>query len=209
MASGEEGNLSALKKIVDVYRLPILLGGVSFLFIALSLTIFIKSYQRVAPITFSSDTEQSSVAGEIAPTQITVDIEGAVVNPGVYELAVGSRVDDGIEAAGGFTKDADTEAISRSMNRAAKLSDGAKLYIPRVGETETSSVSSPSSPSSLSTLININSASQSELEALSGVGPVTAGKIIGGRPYMRLEELVEKKAMSQSLFEKLKSQLVL
>lgn len=190
--------------------MPIVLGGVSFLFILLSITIFIKSYQPQTPITFSSDGHEASIAGVRVESTMLVDVEGAVVHPGVYTLSEGSRVEEAITAAGGFTKDADHDATARSVNRAAKLSDGAKLYIPAVGESsESFPPTSLSSPNSLISPININSSSQSELESLSGIGPVTAGKIISGRPHMRLEELVEKKAMSQSLFDKLKDQLTL
>jgi competence protein ComEA len=110
---------------------------------------------------------------------------------------------------------ADTEVIARTINRAAKLSDGAKLYFPLLGDPS-AAVGQPLSAGSLGSIapnvpnpFNINTASESELEALSGIGPVTAGKIIAGRPYMRLEELVEKKVLSQSLFTKLNGQLAL
>lgn len=201
---GEEGNPSVFKKFVDVYRLPILLGGVSLLCIAFSLIIFVKSYERAAPIRFSSDQQQASVAGVVTDRTVVVDIEGAVNRPGVYELPHESRVRDAIEKAGGFSSDVDMDAVSRSLNQAAVISDGAKIFVPKVGESSTSET-----VGSVSMGINVNAASQSELESLSGVGPVTAGKIISGRPYMRLEELVEKKAMSQSLFDKLKDQLTL
>lgn len=210
MVKGEEDHLETFKEFVDVYRLPILLGGVSLLCIAFSLIIFVKSYERVSPILFRSDEQQqASVAGALVPTEATtilVDIEGAVDKPGVYRLSPDAHVDDALRAAGGFTNQVDQQAVARSINRAAKLSDGAKLYIPFLGEerrTEDSTVMEVTSG------VNINSASQSDLEALSGIGPVTAGKIIAGRPYLRLEELVEKKAMSQSLFDKLKEQLTL
>ena len=58
-------------------------------------------------------------------------------------------------------------------------------------------------------LININSASESELDTLTGVGPVTIGKIIDNRPYNTLEELVSKKAVSKSVFEKIKDSISL
>lgn len=192
-----------MREVWQVYRVPIILGSVSLLFIVLSIIIFIKSYQKTTPITFSSDEKQASMAGAQAiEAEIFVDVEGAVIHPGVYFLPIDSRVDDALILAGGFSSDADMKAISSSINRAAKLSDGAKLYIPREGDTEIS-------PNSLSSLININLASQSELESLAGIGEVTAGKIISNRPYTRLEELVEKKAIGQSVFEKIKDQLAL
>lgn len=207
MVQSEEGNLSAFKKFVDVYRLPIVLGGVSLLCMAFSLIVFVKSYERTAPIRFRSDEQQASAAGVMALTEdltILVDVEGAVTYPGVYELPKESRVKDAIEKAGGFSSDSDMDAVSRSLNQAAVISDGAKIFVPKIEE------SSGANPvQSASSGVNVNTASQSDLEALSGIGPVTAGKIISGRPYTRLEELVEKKAMSQSLFDKLKDQLTL
>lgn len=199
--------------IWQVYKIPIILGSLSLLCIALSVTIFIKSYQVSEPITFSSDTpEQATVAGVAASNSLMIDIEGAVVNPGVYQLPFGSRVEDAIVAAGGFSRYADADAIARVLNRAAKLSDGAKLFIPRISDRpvgQETSVMAESGATVNSGMVSLNSASQSELEALSGVGPATAKKIIAGRPYQTLDEVVHKKAMSQMLFTKLKDQLSL
>ncbi len=206
MAEVDGESVSTLLGYLHRYLVPIILGCLSLLCIALSITIFIKTYQQTAPITFSSDENEASVSG--APVAlILVDVEGAVVKPGVYSLPAGSRVEDAIAAAGGFAKDADRESVSRSVNRAAKLTDGAKLYMPFMGgrDTEESWVDEPGVPGT----VNINSARDDELDRLPGVGAVIAGKIISGRPYLRIEELVEKKVMSQSLFEKLKERLTL
>ncbi len=200
-----------------VYHAPIILGFISLIFVGLSVTIFIKSYQSSTPIIFSSGSPISGITTEATGSSevqmLTVDVEGAVIRPGVYRLPAGSRVDNGITAAGGLSKRADIAAISRLLNRAAKLSDGAKLYIPALGD-EAVATGQPSSAGSSGSIapagvVNINAATQSELESLSGVGPVTAGKIISGRPYMRLDELVEKKVIGQALFTKIKDQLVL
>jgi len=189
-----------------IYSVPIIFGILSFLFIALSITIFIKSYQPTTPITFSSEREVASVSGVQTENEIiVVDVEGAVVKPGVYRLPKGSRVEEALEVSGGFTREADRGAASRLLNRAAKLTDGAKIYVPFIGEA----AAAASNDDVATHTVNVNTATQSELETLSGVGPVTAGKIISGRPYMQLIELVEKKAMSQSLFDKLKDQLTL
>ncbi len=197
-------------RIWQNFKIPITLGSVSLLLIVLSITLLIKSYQSSAPIQFSSDQSEATIAGVFA--SLTVDIEGAVVNPGVYQLPTGSRVEEAITAAGGFSSDADEEAIARQLNRAAKLSDGAKLYIPQKG----SGLKEDQGQTPLGVLghevsaqVSVNAASQAQLEALAGIGPVTAKKIIDGRPYMTLEELVTRKAMSQTLFNKLKEQLTL
>ena len=192
---------SAFAKFLQTYKIPILLGVSSIALIILSVILLVKSTQTASPIVFS---EEASVAG-ILSSSIHIDIEGAVINPGVYTLPAGSRVEDAIVAAGGLTGEADEERIALTLNRAAKLVDGAKLYVPKTGEE----IQTSHNLESLSPLININLASQSELEALPGVGPVTAQKIISGRPYQILDELVSKKAVGQSLFEKIKPQLAL
>jgi len=190
----------------QVYRVPIIMGVLSLLFVALSITIFIKSYQDATPIRFSSDTAEASTSADkaLSETAILVDIEGAVAAPGLYRLPAGSRVQELLDLAGGFTDSADQVFISKTINRAAKLTDGAKLYVPFIGED----VRSGGGENQESAGVNINTATAQELESLPGVGEVIAGKIIAGRPYLRLEELVEKNAVSQSLFEKIKDQLV-
>lgn len=187
----------------QVYCVPIILGGLSLLFIVLSITIFIKSYQITTPIRFSSDTREASSSGSKLPdTGILVDIEGAVIVPGLYRIPSGSRVHDLLEQAGGLAPQADEIAVSRAINRAAKLTDGAKIYIPFIGEAATEA--NTGNPA-----VNINTASAHELESLSGIGEVTAGKIISGRPYLRLEDLVEKNVIGAALFEKISNQITL
>lgn len=194
-----------VERIWKEYKIPLLLGGTSFVLITISIILLVKSTQTTAPIEFSSE---ATVSGVTSGT-ITVDIEGAVVYPGVFVMPMGARVEDAIKEAGGLTEMADGERIEKTINRAAKLSDGAKLYIPKIGDV-IDTTSQDSSDSQVSTsLVSINAASQSELEELSGVGPVTATKIITNRPYHTLEELITKKAMGQALFSKLRDRLSL
>lgn len=190
-----------LARLWELYRVPIVLGAVSLACIVVSVVVLIRSIQSTVPITFSSD--EASSAGAMRSREIVIDVSGALVNPGVYRLPAESRVEDAITAAGGLSDEADGERLAQAVNRAAKLSDGAKIYIPKTGDTVAGL--HPASDNSVS----INAASQSELEALPGIGPATAKKIIAGRPYTSLEELVSKKAMGQALFEKLKDQLTL
>lgn len=203
---GSENLSEKLAQFWKTYRVPIILGLVSIFFIIVSLTILIKSVQTNAPITFTSD--EATVAGVMRGRELVVDVSGGVAKPGVYSLAIGSRVEDAIAAAGGLSGQADNDRLAKVVNRAAKLSDGAKIYIPKVDDTMTGP--GPVSDTLTShNSVSINAASQSDLEALSGIGPATAKKIISGRPYRSLEELVAKKAMGQALFDKLKSQLTL
>jgi len=134
--------------------------------------------------------------------EIMVDVSGAVKNPGVYKLKSKQRISDAIEASGGYSEDANEEYISRNMNLAQKLTDGMKIYIPKEGE-ESGGVLGETSIEN-SGLININSASQSKLEELPRVGPVTAEKIIDGRPYDSINDLLIKKVVGASAFDQIK-----
>lgn len=209
MVEDDERSVITPQFIWRVYYLPIILGFLSLLFIALSITIFIKSYQKIPPVTFSSDGKEASIAGSMSvkETTILVDIEGEVVRPGVYRMQEGARIDDLIGFAGGFTEEADIDEVARIVNRAARMTDGAKIYIPGIQDAEAPRYTAISTDETHT--ININTATAQELESLRGVGPVTSAAIISARPYQRTEELVEKKVMSRSLFEKLKDQLVL
>jgi competence protein ComEA len=125
---------------------------------------------------------------------LVVEVSGSVAHPGVYELEAGSRVEDALESAGGLTDSANYEWLEKSLNRAAKITDGQKIYIPNEGEEI--SVQSFGEEG-----ININTASSSQLEALHGIGPVTADKIIENRPYSSVEELLSRKILKSNVYE--------
>ena len=154
----------------------------------------------------------TEVAGG-SPKDIMAEISGAVQNPGVYKLTSGSRIDDLLLIAGGFSGRADREWSGKYLNRAAKIIDGQKVYIPKIGEQSVTltaktsggdqTVSSTFSSDSKG-FININSASLSQLDSLPGIGPVYGQSIIEHRPYSTIEELVSKGAIKQSLFTKIK-----
>ncbi len=129
-----------------------------------------------------------------------VDVEGAVVRPGLYRLTAGARIEDAVAAAGGFSERVDTDAVARTINRAQKLVDGGKIFVP---------VMASSPVHSATPLVSINAGTQDELDELPGVGQVTAQKIIAARPYQTLEELVSKKTVGQSVFDKIKDQISL
>lgn len=135
-------------------------------------------------------------------SKIKVDVSGAVNNPGVYGLSEGDRVEDALKMAGGFSSEADPEWVAKSINLASKITDGQKIYI--YAKSETSSTSSTLGSSSVSGKVNINFSSSKELDTLPGVGEVTAGKIISGRPYNSVEDLLNKKVVGKATFEKIK-----
>lgn len=132
--------------------------------------------------------------------KLLVDVSGAVLNPGMYELKDGARVQDALVMAGGFDEDADKDYISQYLNLAQKLSDGTKIFIPKKNQD----ARSIAGVSSVTTLININTATESELDTLPAIGMVTAGKIIDARPYQEIGELVDKKVVGQKTFDKIK-----
>ncbi len=138
-----------------------------------------------------------------------VHVDGAVASPGVYAIeGSGKRVNDAVERAGGLLTDADTAAL----NLAAPLADGQKIHIPFIGETdsrpiENSSVDTESNDSGGSTLININTASETELCELPGVGEATASAIIEertqGGPFVNPEDIMRVTGIGEKKYAKL------
>jgi competence protein ComEA len=142
--------------------------------------------------------------------ELVVEVAGAVESPGVYKLSGGARVEDLLIAAGGLSADADRNWMEKSLNRASKISDGQKIYIPRVDEqTNVLSANNEGVYQTVSSnfggqgsgLVNINSATQKELESLWGIGPVYAQNIIEHRPYSSVEELLSKKIIKQNVYD--------
>lgn len=138
---------------------------------------------------------------------IAVDIEGSVINPGVYHLPLGSRIQDAFVAAGGLSPSADREFIAKTINLATKLSDGAKIYVPKIGENINLTAVIGAEIGSPTGQININSSLEEELDSLPGIGPVTAQKIISGRPYASINDLLEKKIVGGKVFDQIKEKI--
>ena len=152
---------------------------------------------------------------DIHQGDIIVEIVGAVEKAGVYKMKIGDRIDDLLITAGGISATADRVWVDKYINRAAKLTDGQKIYIYHSGELtakESSGIKldqgvlgvAGSDPASF---ININTASQSELEKLNGIGPVYAQNIIEQRPYSNAQELVSKRVISQKILDKIKNEI--
>lgn len=198
---------------VKEHFLALLIAFVGVVFLAYGFASLYYERPVEEDITFSPK-ETASDQEEKTRKTIVVDVSGAVKNPGVYSLPEKSRVQDAILEAGGLAATVDQQRVAQMLNLAAPLIDGAKLYIPVAGEQMTTSgaVSGNSFEATAvagasTQLININTASHTELESLPGIGEVTAGKIIENRPYGTIEELLEKKAVGQATFEKIKDQV--
>ena len=142
---------------------------------------------------------------------IRVEIAGEVQTPGVFEVSEGDRVEELLIKSGGLSASADRSWVEKNLNRAQKLVDGQKIYIPRLGEA-TKSTESMASTGGMGTKagdkININSASLKELDSLAGIGAVRAQAIIDNRPYATTQDLVSKKIIPKSVFEDIKEEII-
>jgi competence protein ComEA len=143
------------------------------------------------------------------PHPVVINIDGAVVSPGVYTLPVQSRVVDAVEAAGGLAEN----ASPGSVNLAAELEDGSQIYIPARNLSQETSAELVGSAVGISesgemiSLVNINQASLEALIGLPGIGPVTAEKIINYREdqiFTRIEEIQKVPGIGPATFEQIK-----
>lgn len=140
--------------------------------------------------------------------KIYVHICGAVVNPGVYELDGDSRVFEVIEAAGGFSEDACQDYV----NQAGRLNDGERLVIPTIEEIETAKADgNTGASSSASGLVNINTASESELGSISGIGAGKAAAIVKYREengsFASVEDIMKVSGIKEGTYEKIKDKI--
>lgn len=198
------------KKIVEKVILAVLL------IVCLILFTFGKDEPADIVIASSSETEYEVDDSEVNPEriaagQIYVDVQGAVQKPGVVVLSEGARVFQAIEAAGGLASLSDTAPL----NLAQQLYDGDKLYVPFVGETElaqeSGSAGSAGYASSGNGKININTATSEELQSLSGIGIVTAGKIIDYRAkngkFTKPEDIKSVSGIGERTYENIKNDI--
>jgi len=139
-------------------------------------------------------------------TELVVEISGEVQKPGVYKLPSGSRIDDLLIVSGGLSQNADRGLVAKNINRAAKLSDGQKIYIPKVGQTLGVSAGQTGGEG-VTGLVNINSADAKTLDSLPGIGPVYAQNIIEHRPYSETSQLVSKGAIPNNVYLKIKDKI--
>lgn len=151
------------------------------------------------------------VGGEGAPAasdgDVVIHVAGAVDEPGVYRLPAGSRVADAIDRAGGAGGRADPNTI----NLAARLADGQQVVVPeRLSGTASATSATPADPAAEGP-ISLGAADALDLEAIDGIGPVTAGDIIAFRDERggvgSIEELDEIPGIGPATLESLSAQL--
>lgn len=159
-------------------------------------------------------TDEDTTDESTESTDILVHVSGCVKNNIVVTLPEGSRINDAIEAAGGLTKDADLTNI----NLAYILEDGEKIYIPKKGEEiemnsesisgQTNTSVPTSSSSNKTSKININKATQAELETIPGIGPSTALKIINYREengkFASIEDIKNVSGIGDAKYDQMK-----
>ena len=159
-----------------------------------------QTLPRAAPDTSATDA---------ASDQLAVHVAGRVRRPGLVRLPAGSRVHDAIRAAGGVTSGADLNAV----NLARKLTDGEQIRVPAPGDPAPpppppDAATTPGSPNSTpSAPLDLNTATLEQLDALPGVGEVTAGRILAYRsahPFTTVDQLLEVPGIGQRRFDQLK-----
>lgn len=134
--------------------------------------------------------------GNSSPVKnISIRIDGAVKSPGTFEFPKGSILNDLISKAEGFDPYYDKEYVQDKLNLTRKLDDGEKIYIPFDKSTPDESIRK----------ININFADIDLLDNLPGIGNVTAQKIIDNRPYRTIDDLLIKKSVTKTIYDKIKS----
>ncbi|MDU3840264.1 MAG: helix-hairpin-helix domain-containing protein [Streptococcus mitis] len=164
---------------------------------------------EVAAVSKGSSTEKEVKEEKEEPLEqdlITVDVKGAVKSPGIYDLPVGSRVNDAVQKAGGLTEQAD----SKSLNLAQKVSDEALVYVPAKGEEVASEKTGSGTASSTrkEKKVNLNKASLEELKQVKGLGGKRAQDIIDHREangkFKSVDELKKVSGIGAKTIEKLK-----
>jgi competence protein ComEA len=144
---------------------------------------------------------------DVAFPEITIDVEGEVVNPGVYRLPTGSRVFEAIKAAGGITTNADAS----DLNQARLLSDGEQIYLFAKSPQPSGKKAPTKVKPKGSALVLLNRATAKEFEALDGIGPVLASRIIAYRKangsFAAIEDLLKVPGIGTGTLSKFKSKL--
>jgi len=173
----------------------------------------------------SPTAEDSADAPAPIGPEIRVEVSGAVVSPSVVQLPEGSRVIDAIEAAGGWGERVDPLRVEVCINLAAPLQDGGAIRIPTLDDrfllgttgincgslyappTEIAATSGVQGSSPTSSPVNLNTATAEQLDALPGIGPVTAAKIIAARkesPFLVADDLVARGVISSRVLEQIR-----
>jgi competence protein ComEA len=166
---------------------------------------------------------ESLVSLPISDCSITIDIAGAVKDPGVYCFKEGSKIVDAIKRASGFIDGVAYKYVAMKMNLSSLLTNHQKIYIPfeedvycelknlqyiDTPKTNTQQAETEDNTSdSTQTCININTATKEQLISLNGIGESTAQKIIDARPYSKVEDILNVSGIGDATYEKFKNDI--
>ncbi|HEL1623151.1 TPA: helix-hairpin-helix domain-containing protein [Streptococcus suis] len=179
-------------EMLKEYKWQIALPAVAGLLMATFLIFSQPAKSDQTGVTELPQTEQASSSSDLVeetstevskePSLLVVDVKGAVVKPGLYTLEADARVNDAVEAAGGLTSQADP----KSINLAQKLSDEAVVYVASKDENisvvaSTTTSSAMSQEEKNTSLVNLNTATEADLQTISGIGAKRATDIIAYR----------------------------
>ena len=193
------------KIIVICASLGMVLGGFFFLK-PVAQTPAKESNLQTEVTTVSKDEKEDKNQKEEVVEQdlITVDVKGAVKSPGIYDLPVGSRINNAVQKAGGLTDNAD----SKSINLAQRISDEALVYVPTKEEATSQEAHSNASNTKENKKVNLNKASLEELKQVKGLGAKRAQDIIDHREtngkFKSVDELKKVSGIGAKTIEKLK-----
>ena len=186
------------------------IGGILLILVGVG-GLFSKKEESVEETTVVETTVLAEKT-EVSTTQeavIFVDIKGAVKNPGVYQMKVGDRVKDALDAAGGLTAEAD----SQKVNLAKRIEDQMVIVVPKVGEeAEEIPAGETRNEATKEGKVNINTATVEELKTLKGVGEKKAEAIIEYRKkngsFQTKEDLMKVRGIGKKLFESFQERIV-
>ena len=193
------------KIIVICASMGMVLGGF-FLLKPVAQTPAKESNLQTEVTTVSKDEKEDKNQKEEVVEQdlITVDVKGAVKSPGIYDLPVGSRINDAVQKAGGLTDSAD----SKSINLAQRISDEALVYVPTKEEATSQEAHLNASNTKENKKVNLNKASLEELKQVKGLGAKRAQDIIDHREsngkFKSVDELKKVSGIGAKTIEKLK-----
>ncbi len=160
------------------------------------------------------------------PADLVVDVEGAVPHPGLVHVPAGGRVGDALTQAGGFGANADLTRTASELNLAEPVTDGLKVVVPAIGQATTDTRAATAAGAGTGTgavgtgagvaaagsgtasgPVDLNRATEAELDALPGVGPATIAKIVAARqsaPFTTTEDLRTRKIVGDAVYQQLK-----